>query len=218
VSSTACDRCPYVDHAAVNVMQQGVQRRPVAPKGRRPGNCAHRRIDCRRVDSPYELDNAPPGGGPRCRVRRVCVRTPNARCGFLDSRFGRRRRDRNARKLRGPESSGARAAHGRVPGKASPNRPALGLPNGSSSVSSQVVAQVVADFASKSAKCWSEWQDLNLRPPRPERGALPDHATLRLANRPPSSRDGSWRPQCTRAGPSCAMPGRRSILKLELSY
>ena len=34
VSSTACDRCPYADHAAVNVMQQGVQRRPVAPKGR----------------------------------------------------------------------------------------------------------------------------------------------------------------------------------------
>src|SRR5215475_13263810 len=30
------------------------------------------------------------------------------------------------------------------------------------------------------AKCWSEWQDLNLRPPRPERGALPDCATLRL--------------------------------------
>src|SRR5689334_18365692 len=32
------------------------------------------------------------------------------------------------------------------------------------------------------AKClswWSEWQDLNLRPPRPERGALPDCATLR---------------------------------------
>ena len=28
-------------------------------------------------------------------------------------------------------------------------------------------------------KCWSEWQDLNLRPPRPERGALPDCATLR---------------------------------------
>jgi hypothetical protein len=26
---------------------------------------------------------------------------------------------------------------------------------------------------SSSAKCWSEWQDLNLRPPRPERGALP---------------------------------------------
>src|SRR5436853_4918351 len=30
------------------------------------------------------------------------------------------------------------------------------------------------------AKYWSEWQDLNLRPPRPERGALPDCATLRL--------------------------------------
>src|SRR5262245_31689479 len=29
------------------------------------------------------------------------------------------------------------------------------------------------------AKCWSEWQDLNLRPPRPERGALPDCATRR---------------------------------------
>ncbi len=28
-------------------------------------------------------------------------------------------------------------------------------------------------------KNWSEWQDLNLRPPRPERGALPDCATLR---------------------------------------
>jgi hypothetical protein len=37
VSSTAYDRCPYADHAAVNVMQQGVQSRPVAPKGRRPG-------------------------------------------------------------------------------------------------------------------------------------------------------------------------------------
>jgi hypothetical protein len=29
------------------------------------------------------------------------------------------------------------------------------------------------------ARCWSEWQDLNLRPPRPERGALPGCATLR---------------------------------------
>ena len=27
--------------------------------------------------------------------------------------------------------------------------------------------------------CWSEWQDSNLRPPRPERGALPGCATLR---------------------------------------
>src|SRR5215213_4926061 len=30
---------------------------------------------------------------------------------------------------------------------------------------------------------WSEWQDLNLRPPRPERGALPGCATLRLEGR-----------------------------------
>jgi hypothetical protein len=68
VSSTACDRCPYADHAAVNVMQQGVQRR-LPRKDADPGcdcasaraNCAHRRIDCRRVDSPYELDNASPG-------------------------------------------------------------------------------------------------------------------------------------------------------------
>src|SRR5438105_14393881 len=32
-------------------------------------------------------------------------------------------------------------------------------------------------------KDWSEWQDLNLRPPRPERGALPGCATLRLEGR-----------------------------------
>ena len=31
----------------------------------------------------------------------------------------------------------------------------------------------------RSLECWSEWQDSNLRPPRPERGALPDCATLR---------------------------------------
>ena len=34
---------------------------------------------------------------------------------------------------------------------------------------------------------WSEWQDLNLRPPRPERGALPDCATLRCRPRGPAS-------------------------------
>src|SRR5215475_68629 len=33
---------------------------------------------------------------------------------------------------------------------------------------------------SKRGEEWSERQDLNLRPPRPERGALPDCATLRL--------------------------------------
>ena len=29
----------------------------------------------------------------------------------------------------------------------------------------------------ESAKCWSEWQDLNLRPPRPERGANSNKST-----------------------------------------
>ena len=38
----------------------------------------------------------------------------------------------------------------------------------------QGVAQGVAKLIWILAKCWSEWQDLNLRPPRPERGALPD--------------------------------------------
>ena len=36
---------------------------------------------------------------------------------------------------------------------------------------------------------WSEWQDLNLRPPRPERGALPGCATLRPSREPSYSRD-----------------------------
>ena len=36
-----------------------------------------------------------------------------------------------------------------------------------------LVAEAVAERDDVSAKCWSEWQDLNLRPPRPERGALP---------------------------------------------
>ena len=32
------------------------------------------------------------------------------------------------------------------------------------------VPEVVPDATDDLAKCWSEWQDLNLRPPRPERG------------------------------------------------
>src|SRR3954469_6653160 len=39
-----------------------------------------------------------------------------------------------------------------------------------------------ARFCATLLRKWSEWQDLNLRPPRPERGALPDCATLRLTN------------------------------------
>jgi integrase len=37
----------------------------------------------------------------------------------------------------------------------------------------ETVAESVAERNEKPAKYWSEWQDLNLRPPRPERGALP---------------------------------------------
>ena len=43
----------------------------------------------------------------------------------------------------------------------------------------QSVGETVGLGLSGSVKYWSEWQDLNLRPPRPERGALPDCATLR---------------------------------------
>src|SRR5262249_5133912 len=42
------------------------------------------------------------------------------------------------------------------------------------------VGETVGIDVSDGAKCWSEWQDLTLLPPRPERGALPDCATLRL--------------------------------------
>jgi hypothetical protein len=42
---------------------------------------------------------------------------------------------------------------------------------------------------------WSEWQDLNLRPPRPERGALPDCATLRSQSGPYS--EAALPPQAT---------------------
>jgi hypothetical protein len=42
--------------------------------------------------------------------------------------------------------------------------------------SDETVPQSVPVDVWISAKCWSEWQDLNLRPPRPERGALPAHA------------------------------------------
>ena len=37
--------------------------------------------------------------------------------------------------------------------------------------SHDAVADPVAERLSIRAKWWSEWQDLNLRPPRPERGA-----------------------------------------------
>ena len=34
-------------------------------------------------------------------------------------------------------------------------------------------AAIGAGLSANGAKYWSEWQDLNLRPPRPERGVLP---------------------------------------------
>jgi hypothetical protein len=37
------------------------------------------------------------------------------------------------------------------------------------------VPQSVPGHFCNSAKYWSEWQDLNLRPPRPERGGLPGY-------------------------------------------
>jgi hypothetical protein len=39
--------------------------------------------------------------------------------------------------------------------------------------SDETVPQSVPVDFGISAKCWSEWRDLNLRPPRPERGTLP---------------------------------------------
>src|SRR5262245_48039243 len=39
------------------------------------------------------------------------------------------------------------------------------------------VGETVGIEVSEDAKCWSEWQDLNLRPPRPERGVPPSVLT-----------------------------------------
>jgi hypothetical protein len=55
------------------------------------------------------------------------------------------------------------------------------------------VTQPVTVRSLESAKCWSEWQDLNLRPPRPERRALPDRYAPTLchpANLASSPRNG----------------------------
>ncbi len=42
--------------------------------------------------------------------------------------------------------------------------------------SREALAHPLARQLEISAKWWSEWQDLNLRPPHPERGSLPDPA------------------------------------------
>jgi hypothetical protein len=73
------------------------------------------------------------GGGPRCRVQRVCM-MPNARCGPLPIRGSSVGGVTRTQGNYGVQSHQAGAAHGRVPGIASPHRPALGLPNGSRSL------------------------------------------------------------------------------------
>ena len=40
------------------------------------------------------------------------------------------------------------------------------------------VPEVVPDWTVNLAKCWSEWQDLNLRPPRPEWVSLRESSTF----------------------------------------
>src|SRR5262249_49845420 len=69
--------------------------------------------------------------------------------------------------------------------------------------SREALADLLAQRDEISAKCWSEWQDLNLRPPRPERGALPDCATLRLKGRlitRPRERPQAWEQNDRAAG------------------
>jgi hypothetical protein len=88
-----------------------------------------------------------------------------------DSRFERRRRDQNARKLWGPESSGRSGSWTRSRQSfASPAcaRPPERLTQPATRDSSQVVAQVAADFANKSAVRPETWVTH-----RTERGALP---------------------------------------------
>jgi hypothetical protein len=51
--------------------------------------------------------------------------------------------------------------------------PDLASTNAVPSSSREALADVLAAEREILDKCWSEWQDLNLRPPRPERGALP---------------------------------------------
>ena len=79
--------------------------------------------------------------------------------------------------------------------------------------SSETVPQTVPRSFWISAKCWSEWQDLNLRPPRPERGALPDCATLRLEVR------SLYRHPLHRIQAYCVthwLPARKSLLRLRI--
>jgi len=64
-------------------------------------------------------------------------------------------------------------------------------PRSSQGAQSQVRPSRLVELRSQ-AKCWSEWQDLNLRPPRPERGELPD-CGFRLFSSDPGARPRVWR-------------------------
>jgi hypothetical protein len=57
------------------------------------------------------------------------------------------------------------------------------------------VPEVVPDCMENLGKCWSEWQDLNLRPPRPERGSGPAEFASAFASELLSTgqdEEGSW--------------------------
>ncbi len=72
-------------------------------------------------------------------------------------------------------SKGWQASPQEVTGAVPPNPCRCPKPIGEEKTKHERVeqAQFQAAIRSESGK-WSEWQDLNLRPPRPERGALPD--------------------------------------------
>ena len=50
-------------------------------------------------------------------------------------------------------------------------------------ISLRISLRAVDTVSRKPLRNWSEWQDLNLRPPRPERGALSECAYTRLPRR-----------------------------------
>lgn len=66
-------------------------------------------------------------------------------------------------------------------------------------------------------KSWSERQDLNLRPPHPQRGALPDCATFRLTHSLPElpqkiKQPFTPAPSLPQFGARCANPAGRALL------
>lgn len=101
--------------------------------------------------------------------------------------------------------------HTREPPDASRGMRGAGFPTANAGLMSRVSVGITVGAAIRNrANDWSEWQDLNLRPPRPERGALPDCATLRRPASPPAS-GRIARPARSRKrhhGPCCDMAER----------